>query len=106
MLTVPLPPTTLTVTRQTTSSLKVEWTNNQARSVTTHWNMSYKEKGRDNWIVNNNIPVNTVMKTITGLTAGMNYTIRVFAVSFSSTVSTTSTSEDATVGKVFKFSRF
>ena len=95
----PLPPTSVTVTGRTTSSVSVSWQYDTTKSYCQKWKVEYTEKDS---VTTETIAIDSVYKksvTIPSLTAGLTYTIKVFAITSNNVVSKKEAIPDVTISK-------
>ena len=83
---------------RTTNALTVKWNYDKDRSIVGKWQIQYTEKNKVNWKNVAEVDSSIEERTITGLTSGAHYSIRVYAISRGKT-SETATSVDAIVGE-------
>ena len=95
----PLAPASISVIEKDINSIKIKWVYNQERSYVSGWKVSYTQTGTASWTPAINLQVTETDHSISGLTSGQKYTVRVHAVSYQSTESKMATSVDVTVGE-------
>ena len=94
----PLPPTNLTVSAITTSSLKIQWRYDSSTSFCVKWKIKYTDKGNEiSEIITNSTNVTDL--TFDHLYPGMTYTIDVFGVTINEVVGETPAQVEETVSK-------
>ena len=94
----PLPPTDLTVSAITTSSLKIHWQYDSSTSFCVKWKIKYTDKDNEiSEIITNSTNVTDL--TIDHLYAGMTYTIDVFGVTINEVVGEIPAKVEKTVSK-------
>ena len=95
----PLPPTGLTVSPTTTTSVKVQWQYESTKSFCVKWKVKYTVKGTNNFQEVFTSGATDLEKTIDNLTPGKTYTIKVFGVTTNGVVSKTDVHDDLTLSK-------
>ena len=95
----PLPPTGLTVSPTTTTSVKVQWQYDSTKSFCVKWKVKYTVKDMNNFEEVFTTAATDLEKTIDNLTPGKTYTIQVFGVTTNDVVSKTDVHDDLTLSK-------
>ena len=95
----PLPPTGLTVSPTTTTSVKVQWQYDSTKSFCVKWKVKYTVKDMNNFQEVFTSVATDLEKTIDNLTPGKTYTIQVFGVTTNGVVSKTDVHDDVTLCK-------
>ena len=95
----PLPPTGLTVSPTTTTSVKVQWQYDNTNSFCVKWKVKYTVKDMNNFEEVFTTAATDLEKTIENLTPGKTYTIQVFGVTTNGVVSKTDVHKDVILSK-------